>query len=904
MHTDTKEMTTLEFTEQVDKKALEYILRNHSQYDIWAFKSNVINPFGKKDLTPDALLTVYTNYLNQLDEQGRVTIQYLQKAGMGRYWPQSMGLTSMCRRLRHTIAKRDNIDLDIKNCHPTFALTIGKGLSGNYPRLEEYLQNRAQVLFNITQQVSGEFDAKQYILKLLNGGAHKLPGIQYLNAINKEFEDLRNRVCVAFPKLVALVKSKKTDNNHWNLKGRVLHHMLEDMENGCLQVMIQYFEEEKVGVTSLAYDGLTIERTLETEANIPRYCEEMSSRIKEQHGYELEITEKQMTEGFDLSNVDLDIQGSNPLQLLRQRYSNIPKCKCALEHSKMFKVIDYLYKTLKIKDIRDEKLTDLGLFIRYVVDVDCLTVVLGRICMHLPEMDTHLLEFAQGLQEADPDPEFNWEWVNQHVKPKAKDCVDVRVIIYQMLNTGDELELKTQSANDFKEEDDVYDMVDYFTQKVFPNRDAVVKEFVERFDRYIKLIMFPKCLVLNHGEGNVTVERDIVCETLYKDKDSQGREMLTSIRLVSGGLSTDIRVYKYLPLFEKVTFDPSGNHKKKEFNMYTGFKAKRVDQVNMTMIQPILDHMRDCWADGNDNLFDYIKQWFRHSFTEPWNKTQVVILLYGLEGTGKGILLDNLIIPKVYGEKMACVSQGLAPITQRFNSICMDKLLIVCNEVSTEEGWMNSFDKLKAIITDKTISIEKKGIDVFKDYPNHLNLIMTTNNHNSVRVGRTDRRYLCLETSDRFKSNHEYFQKLIDTCTQEVANHFFTYICDLDRTRNIKDIPMTQLKEEMSGLAKSTVERFIDDVREEKLEPFPPTMVFTHIDAEKWDTILKGKMYENIVDGVRERWCPARDLFQAYKKWAQENGEKAKDNTHFGIEAKNLLEHKKTKRGLDYRLPS
>ena len=74
-----KKMTTLQFTEQVDRKALEYILNNHSKYDIWSCNGNEINPFGRKDLSTDALLTLYNKYLSQLDDSGRVTISYCQK---------------------------------------------------------------------------------------------------------------------------------------------------------------------------------------------------------------------------------------------------------------------------------------------------------------------------------------------------------------------------------------------------------------------------------------------------------------------------------------------------------------------------------------------------------------------------------------------------------------------------------------------------------------------------------------------------------------------------------------------------------------------------------------------------------------------------------------------------------
>jgi len=270
-----------------------------------------------------------------------------------------------------------------------------------------------------------------------------------------------------------------------------------------------------------------------------------------------------------------------------------------------------------------------------------------------------------------------------------------------------------------------------------------------------------------------------------------------------------------LPFYQNITFKPEQHYKSdKEFNMYSGFQATEVKEVDIELIQPILNHILHCWANTNYDLFDYILQWFRQAWLYPHIKTQIVLLLYGLEGTGKGILIDNLIIPYVYGTKTACVSHGLTPIVQRFNSICMNKLFICANEVSSEGHFHSSFEKLKALITDPTMPIEKKGIDMFEDYPNYINFIFTTNNFDSVKLGKSDRRYVCLETSDRYKGNFDYFDELTSSINQEVANHFYTYIIRLEKTRNIKKIPMTDLKLDMLKNTENSIDRFLREVKE------------------------------------------------------------------------------------------
>jgi phage/plasmid-associated DNA primase len=323
-------------------------------------------------------------------------------------------------------------------------------------------------------------------------------------------------------------------------------------------------------------------------------------------------------------------------------------------------------------------------------------------------------------------------------------------------------------------------------------------------------------------------------------------------------------------------------------------KAKRVPQVNMKLIQPILNHIKNCWASIDDecsaDMYDYILQWFRQAFLEPWNKTGIVLLLYGLEGTGKGILIDNLIIPFIYGDTNACVSQGLNPLTQRFNSICMNKLFICCNEVSSEGGFHMSFDKLKAIITDKTISIEKKGIDVFKDYPNYLNLIFTTNNYDGVKLGKSDRRYCCIETSSKYKGDYDYFENLLTFCNQEVANHFYTYCIDMESTRNIRHIPRTQLKEDMMVNAVSSVEKYIREAQQFDMEEKRKNSAWVTLNM-KWDEAL-------CTYTAQDRTIPARHLYESYASWCRENHEVNKSSAMFGREAKSLLSCKKNWKGI------
>jgi len=331
--------------------------------------------------------------------------------------------------------------------------------------------------------------------------------------------------------------------------------------------------------------------------------------------------------------------------------------------------------------------------------------------------------------------------------------------------------------------------------------------------------------------------------------------------------------------------------------MFNGFKAQEVEEVDMALIRPMLTHILTCWCNDDQDLYSYILQWFRQAFSEPWEKTGVVILLYGDEGTGKGTLIDKFIKPYIYGDMNSLTIQGLSKIVQRFNSALMNKLLICANEVNSGEGFHDTFDTLKALITDPTFCPEKKGFDVTQDYRAPCNFIFTTNNHNSVKLGKTDRRFLCLETSNRYagRKGRDYFNQLYACLAPDVvqtaANHFFTYCKRLEKVGEVRDVPMTKLKMEMLNQAKTSIELFLDDVK----ETFSEGEEITY-KSEGWKREMNESMVR--VDGTIE--ISASVFYSAYSCWCEINREKVKPSRDFGRDMKRLVVCKKTKKSNVY----
>ena len=264
------------------------------------------------------------------------------------------------------------------------------------------------------------------------------------------------------------------------------------------------------------------------------------------------------------------------------------------------------------------------------------------------------------------------------------------------------------------------------------------------------------------------------------------------------GLYADVPRYNKLDFKPFTKFYPIQKYSKRDFNCWSGFKSNLLNKedIDYGKIKLILNHIKEVWASNNEIYYDYILSWFKNIFIRPQLKSKVAVVLRSKEKQiGKGIIINDFIIPYIFGNKMSMSIAGLNPIVSRFNSIMMNKLLINADELSTLTGnYHTTFDVLLKRITDPTINIEIKGGKSFI-YPDYSNYIMCTNNDFTLKINEGDCRYFITECSAKYKGNFDYFEKLVNSFNQDTANHFFSYICYYDaKHTDIRNIPMTPLK--------------------------------------------------------------------------------------------------------------
>ena len=318
----------------------------------------------------------------------------------------------------------------------------------------------------------------------------------------------------------------------------------------------------------------------------------------------------------------------------------------------------------------------------------------------------------------------------------------------------------------------------------------------------------------------------------YSDISPSGKVVVKSIKLSK--LLEGYGFIDNIPTYNGLTFRPIGAFEsgyvepERVFNTWNGFQAKLVNpaQVDMNKINPILNHIKKVWCSDNVEHYNYMISWFKCIFINPSFKSKVAIVLKSTEKQiGKGIIINDFLIPYVFGNQSSMSVAGLDTITSKFNQIVMNKVFINCDELSTLDGsFHQSFDVLKKRITDKTIKIEIKGGKSFV-YPDYSNYIMCTNNDFTIKIEDGDVRYCVLECSPCYKKNFAYFRELADTFNQDTANHFYTYVSYLQTDIvEIRNVPITNLKKEMIISGFQSPRRFLLKLQE-RLREITPTPV-------------------------------------------------------------------------------
>jgi hypothetical protein len=169
----------------------------------------------------------------------------------------------------------------------------------------------------------------------------------------------------------------------------------------------------------------------------------------------------------------------------------------------------------------------------------------------------------------------------------------------------------------------------------------------------------------------------------------------------------------------------------------------------------IREHIEGIVADGNEEFADYVIRWIAWSIQNPAKQAEVALVLIGSKGAGKGTLVRCL--QRIFGAHAFQVTSR-EEVIGKFNGHLQDCILFVADEAYWG-GDKRCVGRLQGMITEPTLPIERKGIDVIQ-VKNFLHVVMLAEPGWVIPAGRHERRYAALAVSDAARGDREYFKAL------------------------------------------------------------------------------------------------------------------------------------------------
>lgn len=235
--------------------------------------------------------------------------------------------------------------------------------------------------------------------------------------------------------------------------------------------------------------------------------------------------------------------------------------------------------------------------------------------------------------------------------------------------------------------------------------------------------------------------------------------------------------------FDTLVFVP-GREIPDAYNMWKGFacEARPGDKHQM-----FLDHIRNVVCSGNEVHYDYLVKWMARAVQRPDEQGEVAVVFRGDMGAGKGTVASQF--GKLWGRHFLHISNP-KHLLGNFNAHLSDAVFVFADE-AFYAGDKAHESILKTLITEDTLSIEAKHVDVVSRR-NYIHLMVASNSAWVIPAGLNERRYLMLDVNSTRMRDFAYFNELRKRMDEGGRENLLYFLLTLDLTGyNVRDVPQT-----------------------------------------------------------------------------------------------------------------
>ena len=201
------------------------------------------------------------------------------------------------------------------------------------------------------------------------------------------------------------------------------------------------------------------------------------------------------------------------------------------------------------------------------------------------------------------------------------------------------------------------------------------------------------------------------------------------------------------------------------------------------------DHLLNVICGGNQGYYDWVFGWVAALVQWPGRHAMTAIVLRGGQGTGKGHFAHRM-LGLLFHKQQYLHIIGAEALTGRFNEHLSGKVLVFADE-STWGGDPKAAERLKGMVTESTVNIERKFLPLVEE-PSALHIIMASNNDWPVAIPPTIVASSCSmwprlsdKTTSTFKRFSTSFATVVERpcCTTCWLTALMSQLCDIHPAR-------------------------------------------------------------------------------------------------------------------------
>ena len=305
-----------------------------------------------------------------------------------------------------------------------------------------------------------------------------------------------------------------------------------------------------------------------------------------------------------------------------------------------------------------------------------------------------------------------------------------------------------------------------------------------RFEETVCMCKDQLVYVVETAEDTLILNRNQLSERFQDWSFPKGK---TNIKFIPCWLSDINKRYS-----DKLDFLPGGAPQN-VYNLWKGYQVEKVPP-GQGDIEPFLKLTQALTGGASD----YLLKWLARLFQKPGEKPITAPLHLSDQGTGKNSYYE--FIGDIMGNELFFETANADnDIFGRFSTAFEKRKLVLVDEAAGDTNFANN-SKLKALVTNTTVQVERKGIQGVT-IMNVAGVVFLTNSKFPVRVEDSDRRFFAYECLNTYSKDKAFWDSWHKSWSKKPENQraVFDYLMSIDISKVdwIADRPHTQVYQDM-----------------------------------------------------------------------------------------------------------